>query len=136
MNESIVKSALLNLVLMQRFYPKVTKELKELVLDFNERLKLESLPNLFKGQGVNQESLHFVHKYNILMAQMSLKESSGDPDYVRGMASYCVANFTQILLQEVKKLEGLEPKQLSSLFQLPFTLMEQLLARPEAETTE
>ena len=51
MNESIVKSALLNLVLMQRFYPKVTKELKELVLDFNERLKLECLPNLFKGQG-------------------------------------------------------------------------------------
>jgi hypothetical protein len=84
----------LNLVLLQRIYPQVTKELKELVLDFNERLKLEALPKLFKSLEVNQESLHFVNKYNILMAQMSLRDASGDSDYVRGMATYCITNFT------------------------------------------
>ena len=114
----------------------MTKELKELVLDFNERLKLEALPNLFKMQAVNQDSLNFVHKFNILMAQMSLKDASGDPDYVRGMATYCVANFTSILLHEVKKLETLEPKHLSALLQLPFTLMEQLLGTSDLDLPE
>ena len=74
------------------------------------------------------------------MAQMSLKDASGQVDYVNGMATYCVANFTQILLQEVKRLETLDSKHLNSLFQLPFTLMEQLLSSGhgalEVETSE
>jgi hypothetical protein len=65
---------------------------------------------------VNQESLHFVNKYNILMAQMSLRDASGDSDYVRGMATYCITNFTQILLQEVSKLASLDTKHVNSLF--------------------
>ena len=47
------------------------------------------------------------------------------------MASYCVTNFTQMLLQEQSDehtLERLPRKTLQSLFQLPFSLTEQLLA--------
>jgi hypothetical protein len=62
------------------------------------------------------------------MAQVPLRDASGDPDYVRGMATYCVTNFTQILMQELSKLTSLDSKHVTSLFQLPFTLMEQLLA--------
>jgi hypothetical protein len=66
---------------------------------------LEALPNLFKDTQVNQESLHFIHKYNILMAQMSLKDASGDSEYVKGIAAFFITNFTEILRQEVRKLK-------------------------------
>jgi hypothetical protein len=66
---------------------------------------LEALPNLFKGTQVNQESLHFIQKYNIFMAQMSLKDASGDSEYLKGIAAFFITNFTEILRQEVRKLE-------------------------------
>jgi hypothetical protein len=31
---------------MERVYPPVSKELKEVVIDYNERLKLEAVPKL------------------------------------------------------------------------------------------
>lgn len=37
--EQIVKASIMNLIMLQRIYPDVLKELKELVIDYNERLK-------------------------------------------------------------------------------------------------
>jgi hypothetical protein len=34
----------MNLIMLQRIYPDVVKELKDLVLDYNERLKQHALP--------------------------------------------------------------------------------------------
>lgn len=95
-SESIVKSALINMVFLQKIYPQVQKELKELVLDFNERLKHEAIPQLFtvkNGECVNPEVIGFLIKYNIVMSQASLRDAS-DSDFVKGMASFGVANFT------------------------------------------
>lgn len=38
----------MNLIMLQRIYPDVLKELKELVIDYNERLKQQAIPQLFK----------------------------------------------------------------------------------------
>jgi hypothetical protein len=114
-SESIVKSAVLNLVKLSEIYPSVVKELRNLVLDFNERLKLEAIPQLFVEDKathrliVNESSLSFILKYNILMSHSSLKDAS-DSEFVKGMASLCVVNFTLQLLkvqQDDHILEGL-----------------------------
>jgi len=39
------------------------------------------------------------------MAQMSLKDASGDSEYVKGIAAFFITNFTEILRQEVRKLK-------------------------------
>ena len=36
---------------------------------------------------------------------MSLKDASGDSEYVKGIAAFCIMNFSEILKQEVRKLE-------------------------------
>lgn len=46
--------------------------MKELVIDFNERLKHEAIPKLFVKEGVNPEVIGFLTKYNIVMSQASL----------------------------------------------------------------
>ena len=89
------------MVQLQRVYPSVTKELKELVIDFNERLKHEVVPQLFnkkhqvgiQREFINEDALSFILKYNTLMSQASLKDAS-DSDFVKDMASFGVANFT------------------------------------------
>jgi hypothetical protein len=42
----------------------------------------------------------FLQKYNILMAQMSLKDAS-DSEYAKGISAFCILNYTQMLMQEV-----------------------------------
>ena len=82
-------------------------DLKELMIDFNERLKHEVIPQLFislkneknqfmaqrKHNLVNEDGLSFISKYNILMSQISLKDAT-DSDFLKGMASLAVTNFT------------------------------------------
>ena len=49
---------------------------------------------------VNQESISFILKYNMLMSQASLNQAA-DADYLKGMASFVVTNFTQTLLTDL-----------------------------------
>jgi hypothetical protein len=107
----------------------VQKELKELIIDFNERLKHEVIPKLFevkKNEILNKDVIGFLTKYNIVMSQASLKDAS-DSDFVKGMASFGVVNFTKLLLDhhsEYKSLDKLSRPTLSNLLQLPFSLLE------------
>lgn len=71
--EQIVKASIMNLIMLQRIYPDVLKELKELAIDYNERLKQQAIPLLFKASKngkmeVNEESISFMFKYNMLMS--------------------------------------------------------------------
>ena len=67
------------------------------------------------------------------MSQSSIKDAA-DSDYIKGMASFGVANFSQILLKDMtegdRHLISLSRKSLTALLQVPFTLMEQLLLTP------
>jgi hypothetical protein len=72
-------------------------------------------------------------KYNMLMSQASLREAT-DFDYLKGMASFGVTSFTQMIMQDLKEGDrnflNLPRKSLTALLQLPFSLMEQLLLTP------
>ena len=66
----------------------------------------------------------------MLMSQTSLREAT-DFEYLKGMASFGVTSFTQMIMQDLKEGDrnffSLPRKSLTALLQLPFSLMEQLL---------
>ena len=122
----------------------MVKELRDLTLEYNETLKLEVIPKLYKPElsskrkssftaKLNEDSISFILKYNLLMSHSSIEEAA-DSDYVKGMASFGVTNFSQILLKDLtegdRHLMSLSRKSLTALLQVPFTLMEQLLLTP------
>ncbi len=67
------------------------------------------------------------------MSQTSLNQAA-DIDYLKGMASFGITNFTQVIMSDLSEgdrlLLGLPRKSLNALLQLPFSLMEQLLIAP------
>ena len=116
-SESIVKNALLNLTQLQRLYPAIEKEARDLVMDFNERLKHEVLPQLFSNGFVNEDALSFLYKYNLVMSSLMTPTLQGT-DYVKGLASFGVLHVTEVLLNEQRdnrRLEKLSRRALGAL---------------------
>lgn len=110
-SESIVKNALLNLLQLQRLYPAIEKEARDLVADFNERLKHEVLPKLFFDNGVNEDALSFLYKYNLVMGSLPTPSDS-----VKSLASFGVLHVPEVLLNEQRdhrRLEGLSRRALA-----------------------
>jgi hypothetical protein len=135
-SESIVKNALLNLLQLQRLYPAIEKEARDLVADFNERLRHEALPQLFANGYANEDALSFLYKYNLVMASLPTP-----PEAVKALASYGVLHVPAVLLGEQRdhrRLEGLSRRALAAVLQLPFGLTEQTLLGGETdqETTK
>lgn len=112
-SESIVKNALLNLLQLQRLYPAIEKEARDLVADFNERLKHEVLPKLFFDNGVNEDALSFLYKYNLVMGSLP---TPSDSVFVKSLASFGVLHVPEVLLNEQRdhrRLEGLSRRALA-----------------------
>jgi|LauGreDrversion4_2_1035121.scaffolds.fasta_scaffold42600_3 hypothetical protein len=100
--ESIVRNSLLNLVQLQRVYPAIEKEARDLMIEHNERLKLEILPQLFikKDQMVyiNEDSMSFLFKYNLVMSCLMtptiFESESLGIEYLKGVVSFGVLHVT------------------------------------------
>lgn len=136
-SEPIVKTALLDLLALQRVQPSITGELKRLVVEFNEKLRSEVLPLLFKedqpkrsslGQKaplVNEEAMSFIHKYLVLMSHSSLPEAC-DQRFLMDMAAFGVQQFAACLMdsqREKRSLETLPRKSLQALYEVPHLLL-------------
>jgi hypothetical protein len=112
---------------MRTIYPSITKELRDLALDYNERLKLDIAPNLFKNpRKVHEEGLSFLVKYSFLMTNISLKELS-DSEYLKVMTAYAINNFAHMITDNFASVSLLSKFNLQNLLQVPYIMMSQLI---------
>lgn len=113
------------------------------MIEFNEKLRQEVLPRLFnkdaskqrgslpfdaKASILNEEALSFICKYNLLMSHSSLQDACDkSSEFVLQMASFGIQHFTAALSdhqKESRSLEKLSRKALTTLFEVPYILVD------------
>ena len=73
--------------------------------------------------------MSFIAKFNLMMN--IIPHAMVDLEHMKGVASYCIAHFTEMLKDEQREertLEKLERKDLEALLWLPHCAMTQMLA--------
>ncbi len=61
------------------------------------------MPKLFNTPKPSEEALSYINKLNIFLAHIPLQDSVNF-DYLSGMTSFAVSNYTQILLDHTAML--------------------------------
>lgn len=98
-------------------------------LNLNDQFKKVVAPKMFNSANgkPNSEVFSFVYKLNIFLSHIPVQDSV-NLDYLAGMTSFAVTNYSQILLDNAQVLTKLSRNELTSLISIPIFYLEQLLS--------
>ncbi|CDW82490.1 UNKNOWN [Stylonychia lemnae] len=130
----IIQRSISNLTQLQKLFPEITRQLRELGLSYCDKLQQEVVPKLFNTEkNIDAELLSFISKFNVLMAQIQIKQIA-DTEYLKGMCSFSIINYTQMILDHYNIMCHLSETQFNSMLQLPFTFIDQLLGESQSHS--
>eukprot|EP00347_Sterkiella_histriomuscorum_P012679 403367644 len=128
-NLQIIQASILNMAQLQAYFPLMRKDIQDLGLNFCDQLQQEAISKLFNQQSnsLNQQSLSFLMKYNVLITQLSIKQIS-DSEHLKSLCAFAIVNFSQMILDNHHIVKQCTTNQLKCLLQLPFSFIDQLFS--------
>lgn len=102
----IVACSVSNLAHLQKHFPDVGLELKDMAVGMCQALQEQVAPQLFKNGKVHEEALGFVFKLNQLLGQISLKKTT-DSDFVKTVSSFVIVTFAQAMADNIAVVKSL-----------------------------